>query len=81
MEALAPPDCCYTCQHPFVRHDAGGCARCGCKDPYALAQAEHERRMAADPAHHDPSSCVCCCLDCDDLVETLPKISSEGVNE
>lgn len=66
MDALAPPNCCTECQHPFIRHDAGGCARCGCTDPYALAQAEHERRLVAD-SQHDLSSCVCCCLDCDDL--------------
>lgn len=34
--------------------------------PYQLAQAEHDRRLAADP-DHDRSSCVCCCFDCEDL--------------
>jgi hypothetical protein len=59
------------CRHPFIRHDAAnGCARCGCTDPYALAQAEHERRSAAD-SQHDDSSCVCCCIDCDDLMEAV----------
>ena len=40
-------------------------------------QLEHERRMAADPSH-DRSSCYCCCLDCEDLVDTQLLPSERG---
>ncbi len=39
---------------------------------YGLKQAEHERRAAADP-YHDPSPCVCCCHDCEDLYIVGPE--------
>ncbi len=78
MDALAPPNCCYECKHPFAEHgDPDGCVRfvhdpagmlvrCGCTDKYVLAQAEHERRQAADP-NHDYGSRGWCCPGCDDL--------------